>query len=50
MKKEMNLERIAGVGPAFPAWKAGVLPLHHTRRTGGSFSARMFLGVLIPPH
>lgn len=25
--------RVAGLEPAIPAWKAGVLPLHHTRST-----------------
>lgn len=24
------LEPVTGIGPAFPAWKAGVLPLNHT--------------------
>ena|SRR6056297_192457 len=27
------LERVAGIEPARPAWKAGALPLHHTRST-----------------
>ncbi len=25
------MERVTGIGPALPAWKAGVLPLNHTR-------------------
>ncbi len=28
---EPNLERVAGIEPAQPAWKAGVLPLNYTR-------------------
>ena len=27
------LERVTGIGPAYPAWKAGVLPLNYTRRS-----------------
>ena len=26
-----KLERVAGIEPAYPAWKAGVLPLNYTR-------------------
>ncbi len=29
---EPYLERVAGIEPAQPAWKAGVLPLNYTRR------------------
>lgn len=25
------MERVTGIGPARPAWKAGVLPLNYTR-------------------
>ena len=28
-----NLERVMGIGPTRPAWKAGVLPLNYTRVT-----------------
>ena len=28
----VTLERVTGIGPAYPAWKAGVLPLNYTRR------------------
>ena len=28
---EVGLERVTGIGPAYPAWKAGVLPLNYTR-------------------
>ena len=27
------MERVTGIGPAYPAWKAGVLPLNYTRRS-----------------
>jgi len=26
-------ERVKGIGPSYPAWEAGVLPLNYTRRT-----------------
>ena len=26
------LERVTGIEPAYPAWKAGVLPLNYTRK------------------
>ena len=28
-----NLERVMGIGPTQPAWKAGILPLNYTRIT-----------------
>ncbi len=30
-----RLERVAGIEPAFQAWEAGALPLHHTRNSSG---------------
>ena len=27
----ISMERVTGIGPAYPAWKAGVLPLNYTR-------------------
>ena len=27
----LNLERVMGIGPTRPAWKAGILPLNYTR-------------------
>ena len=27
----INLERVPGIEPGYPAWKAGVLPLNYTR-------------------
>ena len=29
----MSMERVTGIGPAYPAWKAGVLPLNYTRKS-----------------
>ena len=26
-----NMERVVGIEPTFPAWKAGVLPIYDTR-------------------
>ena len=28
----ISVERVTGIGPAYPAWKAGVLPLNYTRK------------------
>ena len=28
----VSMERVTGIGPAYPAWKAGVLPLNYTRK------------------
>ena len=37
------MERVTGIGPAYPAWKAGVLPLNYTRRSRNLvYSARKF--------
>ena len=37
------LERVTGIGPAYPAWKAGVLPLNYTRKSRNLvYSARKF--------
>ena len=30
---EGSLERVMGIGPTLPAWKAGILPLNYTRIT-----------------
>ena len=29
----ISVERVTGIGPAYPAWKAGVLPLNYTRKS-----------------
>ena len=29
----ISLERVMGIGPTLPAWKAGILPLNYTRIT-----------------
>ena len=34
----ISLERVTGIGPAYPAWKAGVLPLNYTRTCPDGFS------------
>ena len=34
-----GLEPLTGIEPALPAWKAGVLPLHHSGMVPGAFGA-----------
>ena len=31
IRKGFSLERVTGIEPAWPAWKAGALPLSYTR-------------------
>ena len=31
IRKQVELERVMGIGPTRPAWKAGILPLNYTR-------------------
>ncbi len=31
-----DVERVTGIEPAWPAWKAGALPLSYTRKVRGS--------------
>ena len=39
----ISMERVTGIGPAYPAWKAGVLPLNYTRKSLSlAVSAREF--------
>ena len=38
----ISMERVTGIGPAYPAWKAGVLPLNYTRTARVSDSASKF--------
>ena len=33
------MERVAGIEPAWPAWKAGTLPLSYTRETSAELCA-----------
>ena len=33
IERRIFLERVMGIGPTRPAWKAGVLPLNYTRIT-----------------
>ena len=34
------MERVVGIEPTFPAWKAGVLPIYDTRIVGAEDEAR----------
>jgi hypothetical protein len=36
----VGLERVMGIEPTWPAWKAGALPLSYTRAVAGSNSSR----------
>jgi hypothetical protein len=31
-KTDKKMERVMGIGPTRPAWKAGILPLNYTRK------------------
>ena len=31
-RRRFSLERVKGIEPSYPAWKAGVLPLNYTRK------------------
>jgi hypothetical protein len=47
-KSLKNMERVAGIEPAYSAWKAAALPLSYTR--GGDFDpCRMVEGVGFEP-
>ena len=39
--ERVTVERVTGIEPAWPAWKAGALPLSYTR---ASFQTRVSLG------
>jgi hypothetical protein len=43
-----DLERVAGIEPAWPAWKAGTLPLSYTRIAVERQLYRKALGQLEP--
>ena len=32
LQARVQVERVMGIEPTYPAWKAGVLPLNYTRR------------------
>ena len=34
------MERVPGIEPGYPAWKAGVLPLNYTRISGAGEGSR----------
>ncbi len=36
-----NLERVTGIEPAWPAWKAGALPLSYTRVTARGYKTML---------
>ena len=40
-----NLERVMGIEPTPSAWKAEVLPLNYTRRSGGGGRIRTYEGI-----
>ena len=40
MTPTVFLERVMGVEPTRPAWKAGILPLNYTRRTFSILSSK----------
>ena len=44
-----KVERVMGIGPTRPAWKAGILPLNYTRihRTSPSHRQRLYIIALI---
>ena len=44
-----HMERVMGIEPTLPAWKAGVLPLNHTRKSGRGDRART-CGLMLPKH
>ena len=36
----LKMERVVGIEPTFPAWKAGVLPIYDTRKFGAKDGTR----------
>ena len=42
------LERVTGIEPASPAWKAGVLPLNYTRKKNGRDDRIRTCDILLP--
>ena len=38
-----GLERMTGIEPAYPAWKAGILPLNYIRRKASSCNSVLSL-------
>ena len=44
-----KVERVMGIGPTRPAWKAGILPLNYTRihRTSPSYRQRLYIIALL---
>ena len=47
--KDRIVERVMGIGPTRPAWKAGILPLNYTRihRTSPTYRQRLYIIALL---
>ena len=43
------MERVVGIEPTFPAWKAGVLPIYDTRINGRGDRSRT-CDLMVPNH
>ena len=48
-RPQMKVERVMGIGPTRPAWKAGILPLNYTRtyHVSTSYRQRLYIIALI---
>ena len=44
----VDMERVTGIEPAWPAWKAGVLPLNYTRIKNGRDDRIRTCDILLP--
>ena len=42
-KAAVKMERVMGIGPTLPAWKAGILPLNYTRRPNFSVTLKNYI-------
>jgi hypothetical protein len=45
-----SAERVMGIEPTWPAWKAGALPLSYTRITKAKLKRQKQKGISRPPH
>lgn len=43
MALKYSIKRVTGIGPATPAWEAGILPLNYTRNAGTIISQHLTL-------
>ena len=48
LQKGKKIERVMGIEPTYPAWKAGVLPLNYTRIIIFYYEAEAFRKCLVP--